>query len=136
MNNECLFCKIINQDIPSHKIYENEYVYAFLDIFPVTDGHTLIIPKVHAENLTKTPDLYLVEVAKAKKVVAELLQEKLDGVKGFNYVSNQEAIAKQVVFHYHEHILPKFKVDEGFLHDKNVNLKYATLEDVFNEISK
>ncbi|ATZ21463.1 HIT family protein [Mesoplasma tabanidae] len=133
---DCLFCKIIKQEIPSYKIYENEYVYAFLDINPVTDGHALVIPKIHAENLTKTPDLYLSEVSKAKKVVAELLEEKLDGVKGFNYVSNQEAIAKQVVFHYHEHILPKFKEDEGFLHDKNVNLKYATLEDVFNEIAK
>lgn len=133
---DCLFCKIIKQEIPSYKIYENKYVYAFLDIYPVTDGHALVIPKVHTENLIKTPDLYLIEVAKAKKIVAEILLTKIEGIKGFNYISNQERIANQVVFHYHEHILPKFKENEGFLHAKNVNLKYASLDDVFNEISK
>ena len=55
---DCIFCKIVNGDIPAAKVFENEYVFAFLDISQVTKGHTLVIPKVHKENLFElTPDI-------------------------------------------------------------------------------
>lgn len=109
----CLFCKIINGEVPSHKIYENEYVYAFLDIFPNADGHTLVIPKKHFENYAQTEEIYLKEIAVAKKLIAKQLEEKLSPV-GFNFVSNMGSEAFQVVFHYHEHIIPKYVKDDGY----------------------
>ncbi|PPE05042.1 histidine triad protein [Entomoplasma ellychniae] len=124
MNNECLFCKILNKEIPSYHIYENEYVYAFLDAFPNADGHTLVIPKKHFKDFSSTDDLYIIEVAKAKKIVAKILMDKIKDIKGFNFVSNQEAIASQVIFHYHEHVVPKYIKEEGYLHNKNVILKH------------
>lgn len=65
--NNCIFCKIIAQNIPSKKIYENKLVYAFLDAFPNSDGHTLVIPKKHFEYYSVTDDEYLAEVAKVGK---------------------------------------------------------------------
>ncbi|WP_031543398.1 HIT family protein [Mesoplasma photuris] len=131
---DCLFCKIIAGEIPSYKVYENEYVYAFLDITPDADGHTLIIPKQHSKNLSETNDLYLSEVAKAKKVVAELLTEKLNA-KGFNYVSNENEIAHQMVFHYHEHVIPKYVFKEGYSPSKNPT-NISDLQTIINKIKE
>jgi len=117
---DCIFCKISNKKIESNIIYENEFVLAFLDMFPNTDGHSLVIPKNHSNNLQESDDLFLKEVAIAKKQVAELLTKKLPMKPiGFNYVSNQGSDAYQSVFHYHEHIVPKYQKGEGLLFQIN-----------------
>ncbi|WP_026389124.1 HIT family protein [[Acholeplasma] multilocale] len=131
---DCLFCKIINQEIPSYKIFENEYTYAFLDINPVANGHTLVIPKKHFEDYSSTDDFYLAEVAKTKKIVANLLVEKL-GAKGFNYVANEKEISGQIVFHYHDHIVPKYEIGKGYMHSNN-RVDIEELENVFANIKK
>ncbi|WP_339020533.1 HIT family protein [Spiroplasma endosymbiont of Atherix ibis] len=110
---DCIFCKIINKEMDAKIIYENEYTLAFLDIFPNSNGHSLVIPKKHFEDYEQTDDFYLQEVAKTKKVVAKVLKEKLKP-KGINYISNQGSESFQVVFHYHEHIIPKYIKEKGY----------------------
>lgn len=102
---DCLFCKVLNGEIPSYKVYEDEYVYAFLDIFPNSLGHTLVIPKTHNEDFLDfdyDPNYFL-----SLQKVAKLLKEKLN-YDGVNIANNTGKIASQEVFHMHFHIIPRY----------------------------
>ncbi|AHI54038.1 histidine triad protein [Spiroplasma sabaudiense Ar-1343] len=117
---QCLFCQIIVGKIPSRKIYEDKDIFAFLDITPNSDGHSLVIPKKHSVDLQSTDLETLKAVSVGRKIVADILKAKLaKPVKGFNFVSNQGSEAFQMVFHYHEHVIPKYIKEEGFLINKN-----------------
>ena len=113
---DCIFCKIINKEIPAKIIAENECAIAFLDAFPVTDGHVLVIPKKHFIDLAMCEEKYLIDVIKLVKQVANdiELSKKLDPW-GFNYLSNQGKIAGQEILHFHMHIIPKYTKDKGFV---------------------
>lgn len=102
---DCIFCKIINGDIPSYTIYENEYVKCFLDINPLSNGHTLIIPKKHFKDAFDIDEKYLFEIHKASKIILNMLNEKLKP-NGFQLVQNNGIV--QEVKHYHLHIIPKY----------------------------
>ena len=106
----CIFCKIINGEIPAKKIYEDDIVICFLDINPVKTGHTLIIPKKHFENIFDCDDLYLSEVIKAVKLIAN--HYKSLGFKAVNILNASGKEAEQSVFHLHFHILPKKSLEE------------------------
>ncbi|MBQ3493784.1 MAG: HIT family protein [Clostridia bacterium] len=108
---DCLFCKIIKNQIPSYKIYENEYAYAFLDISEDIDGHTLVIPKKHCKNILDCDSQTLSEVMKVVKKIAEHYTTNC-GFDGVNIISNNEQCAEQSIFHFHVHILPR-KNDDG-----------------------
>ncbi|MGX6442342.1 HIT family protein [Neobacillus sp. K501] len=110
---ECIFCKIVNGDIPAAKVFENEHVLAFLDISQVTKGHTLVIPKVHKENLYElTPEIarnlfeVVPDIAKALKTEYEPI--------GLNSINNNGEAAGQTVFHYHLHLIPRYGKGDGF----------------------
>lgn len=108
---DCLFCKIIAGQIPCHKIYENEKVFAFLDIGPVSTGHTLVVPKRHAENLAAGS----AEDARAlMDAIYELAPKILHGVgaTGYNLGMNHGEVAGQDVLHTHLHVMPR-KEGEG-----------------------
>ncbi len=109
--NDCVFCRIVAKTLPSTLVYEEQNVYAFLDIHPVHPGHVLVIPKGHAEQL---PDLSLEQVTNVMVVVQRvgkvLLQET--GVKGFNVLQNNGAVAGQVISHVHFHVIPRY-ADDG-----------------------
>lgn len=107
----CIFCKIAKGEIPSHKVYEDEHVLAFLDIRPVNAGHTLVIPKDHFENIYTTPDETWARISLAVKKVALAVKEGVDA-DGINLSMNNEAPAGQVIFHAHVHIIPR-KIDDG-----------------------
>jgi histidine triad (HIT) family protein len=110
---DCIFCKIVNGEIPSAKVFENEHVLAFLDITQVTKGHTLVIPKVHKENLFElTPEIArnLFEVVPA---IANALKQEFDPI-GLNTLNNNGEHAGQSVFHYHMHLLPRYGKGDGF----------------------
>lgn len=109
-NHDCIFCKIIKGEIPSAKVYEDEYTCAFLDISPVNKGHTLVIPKKHAEKLTDLDDAALMDLIKS---VAKITRAVEKGVKadGANVTLNNGEAAGQVVKHVHFHIIPRFKGD-------------------------
>ena len=103
---DCLFCKIINGDIPSHKVYEDDRVVAFLDIHPVRIGHTLVVPKAHAEDLEGSSRDDLADVMAAVGKLMPALRS-VTGAQGFNVTSNVGAVAGQAVFHTHVHIIPR-----------------------------
>jgi len=110
MVSDCVFCKIINGEVPSAKIFENDKVLAFLDINPVNPGHTLVIPKSHFENLTVTPDDFLQELMAASKKIAVAILRATD-TTAFNLTVNNGPEAGQVVPHTHFHIIPRFNGD-------------------------
>lgn len=103
---DCLFCKIIKGEIPCYKIYENEFVLAFLDINPDSDGHTLIIPKNHYKDIDDINNNTLNEIFKAAKVVKKILEEKLN-CDGISLLQNNGSV--QEVKHFHLHLKPQYK---------------------------
>ena len=103
---ECIFCKIVAGEIPSYKIYEDEYNLAFLDIRPVNPGHTLIIPKSHFLNLEDISEENLCSLVKACKVVGQKIITGLD-VTGYNLTENNNSVAGQIIPHIHFHLIPR-----------------------------
>ncbi|MBQ7790028.1 MAG: HIT domain-containing protein [Bacilli bacterium] len=102
---DCIFCKIIKGDIPSYTIYENDYVKCFLDVNPISNGHTLIIPKTHFKDINDIDEKYLLEINKAAKIVVKLLDEKLSP-NGYKLQQNNGNL--QEVKHYHLHVVPSY----------------------------
>ncbi len=102
----CIFCKIINGGIPSHKIYEDEDTIAFLDAYPAGAGHTLILPKAHYADVMNTPDAIFNKTMSTAKKLAPVITKAMDA-DGFNLFLNNGRAAGQVVDHVHLHILPR-----------------------------
>ncbi|HLR70088.1 MAG TPA: HIT family protein [Pseudogracilibacillus sp.] len=123
-HDDCLFCKIIEGEIPSAKVYEDEHVYAFMDISQVTTGHTLIIPKVHTRNIYDTPPEVASELFARVPKIAQAIKKAYKPA-GINLLNNNEAPAMQTVFHLHIHLIPRYGEDDGF------NLKWVTRNDEF-----
>lgn len=128
----CIFCMIKEGQIPCAKVYENEYVMAFLDLSQANTGHTLVIPKVHADTLLDLDDKNYCEVMKTvKKLACVILKAtKADGV---NIVNNSYEAAGQTVMHAHVHIIPRFKDDSIKFEFPNNEGKY-NLEEIANTI--
>lgn len=104
--NDCLFCKIIAGEIPSTKVYEDDFVYAFLDIEPQAPFHAVVVPKVHitsASEINSDNSMYVAKIYEAIAKIAEL--EKLDG--GFRVVTNCGKDGGQTVDHLHFHLLAR-----------------------------
>ncbi len=118
-NKTCIFCEIVNKNIPAQIFAENDKALAFLDINPISDGHLVIIPKKHYRNLSQTDKDYLEAVSLLAKECANKLYESKLKPWGFNYVSNEEPIAGQEVFHFHMHVIPKYAKDEGIIFSVN-----------------
>ncbi|KAF1843828.1 HIT-like protein [Cucurbitaria berberidis CBS 394.84] len=104
----CIFCKIIRGEIPSMKIFESDKTLAFLDIGPLSKGHSLIIPKYHGAKLHDIPDDQLAEVLSVTKRIAIA-----QGVQDYNILQNNGRIAHQEVDHVHFHLIPKPNEEEG-----------------------
>ena len=114
---DCIFCKIINNEIPSYTLYEDEIVKVFLDINPSTNGHCLIIPKKHYTNLVDIDMETLTHINKVVKEMYELLKDKLN-CDGLTISQNNDY--GQEVKHYHMHLTPRYKKD-GYSHNYNKN---------------
>ena len=128
----CIFCMIKDGQIPSAKVYENEYVMAFLDLSQANVGHTLVIPKVHADTLLNLDDKNYCEVMKAVKKLANVIL-KATNADGINIINNSYEAAGQTVMHAHVHIIPRFKNDNIRFEFPNNEGKY-NLEEVANTI--
>ena len=102
----CIFCNIIKGEIPSFKIYEDEYTYAFLDISDDIEGHTLVVPKVHCENILDVPQETLAKVMETVQKISKHYVE-ICGYNGVNILNNNNECAEQSVFHLHFHIMPR-----------------------------
>jgi len=105
----CIFCKIIKEEIPCYKIYEDDLVLAFLDINPIARGHTLIIPKEHKENIFEIDSIVLERIVSVAKKIAEKM--KINGAEGVNLYHASGLSAEQTVFHFHLHVIPRTKGD-------------------------
>ena len=101
-----IFCKIINGEIPSYKLYEDDYVLAFLDISPQTNGHTLIIPKKHYLDFDDITDETLEHIKETARYIKKLLTNKLS-CDGITFVQNNGCC--QEVKHYHLHLIPQYE---------------------------
>lgn len=107
---DCIFCKIANGEIPSHTLYEDDMFRVILDLRPATKGHALILPKNHYANLYELPDNTAGEVMILAKRMASGMREKLF-CDGFNLVQNNGECAGQTEFHFHLHLIPRYKED-------------------------
>jgi len=110
---DCIFCKIIKREIPSKIVFENDLNLAFLDISPISKGHTIIIPKNHYSTLEDIPDHELIEAFKLVKMISMRIHQKLE-ITGYNILQNNFAAAGQVINHFHIHIIPRNFDDDKF----------------------
>ena len=107
---DCIFCSIIAEASPAHRLYEDEYSLAFLDIEPATPGHTLVVPKIHYETTTDMPESLAGRVFRTVHYVADALESAFQ-LDGFALVQENGVTAKQDVPHAHVHILPRYGDD-------------------------
>jgi histidine triad (HIT) family protein len=110
MNDNCIFCKISNGDIPSAAIYEDDNFKVILDKFPSAPGHALILPKKHADNIFELDADSAAKIFPLAQKVAQAMQKSLNP-DGINILQNNGEAAGQSVMHLHVHIIPRFKED-------------------------
>ena len=106
----CIFCKIANGEIPSRTLYEDGDFRVILDLGPATRGHALILPKEHAANLIELPEETAGKAMILAKKMAARMKEKLN-CDGFNVIQNNGEVAGQTVFHFHMHLIPRYEND-------------------------
>lgn len=126
----CIFCKIINKEIPSYTLYEDHSVLAILDISQATKGHTLVICKEHYETLLDTPEEILCHMMKVAQALSKKIYERTNA-KGINILNNNYPAAGQSVPHFHIHIIPRYDDTDGFdpvFHES----EKPDLEEIFN----
>lgn len=120
-NDNCIFCKLANGDIPTATLYEDDDFRVILDAGPATKGHALILPKEHYANLYELDDELAAKVLiLAKKMITKLTD--VLGCDGYNIVQNNGEAAGQTVFHFHMHLIPRYQNDTV-----NVTWKPGTL---------
>jgi histidine triad (HIT) family protein len=107
---DCIFCKIVSGEIPSVKVYEDDTVFAFMDINPLNDGHLLVIPKAHAGTIHEITEADFVAVMSATHKLAAAVQKALNP-EGINLMQLNGRAANQVVPHLHVHIVPRWSGD-------------------------
>ena len=125
---DCIFCKIVKGEIPSFKVYEDKRVYAFADINPISDGHTLIIPKAHAENLGEIAEEDLMAIHRTSQKMFHAMRTALDA-DGVAVMQANGKSVNQVVMHYHLHLIPR-KDSESRLKVTSWELVPGDMEDI------
>jgi len=117
----CLFCKIAKHDIGSFVVYEDQNYLAFLDINPVSLGHTLIMPKTHYDDFTECPSLIIKDI---HTIALHLIKHYDETImpKGYNFLSNAKAVSGQSIDHIHFHLVPRYSDQDGY------DLKFHTIE--------
>ncbi|MBQ6806927.1 MAG: HIT family protein [Lachnospiraceae bacterium] len=134
-DDNCIFCKIANGDIPSKTIYEDENFRVILDLAPAAKGHALILPKNHYANLYELPDDTASKVMLLAKKMATQMTEKLQ-CDGFNLVQNNGEVAGQTVFHFHMHLIPRYKDDNQEIGWNPGNPSQEELEAIRKQIAE
>ncbi len=126
LNEDCIFCKIIRGEIPSFKLYEDDLTYAFMDINPLNDGHALVIPKYHAENIYATPDEWFGPTMSTVRRIASAVN-KVVRPEGINLLQANGPGAKQSVFHLHMHVIPRYADDGAGM---NCEMKHGDMSSI------
>lgn len=111
---DCIFCKIVEKDIPSYPVYEDDIVYAFLDITQTTKGHTLVIPKKHVTDVFEYEEKLAGDVFARIPKIARAIEKAFPDMVGLNIINNNKEAAYQSVFHSHIHLIPRYGKDDDF----------------------
>lgn len=130
----CIFCKIADGRIPSRTLYEDGDFRVILDLNPATRGHALILPKNHCKNLYEIDEETAAKVFPLAKKMAVTMTKKL-GCDGFNVIQNNNEIAGQTVFHFHVHLIPRYKDDNQTLVMKPIGMTPEQFDAVRDEIA-
>ena len=109
-----IFCRIVDGEIPCYKLYEDDDVLAFLDISQVTKGHTLVIPKKHYDNFLTCPKSLMNKVMAVAQRIGQV-SIKIFGARGVNILTNCYEAAGQTVKHFHVHVIPRYREEDGFM---------------------
>ncbi len=107
---DCVFCKIVSGDLPSLKIYENDLLAVIMDIMPLSEGHTLILPKAHHETIFDMNESLACEIMRATWKVANVIKKTVESA-GLNIQQNNGSVAGQIVPHFHVHLIPRNEGD-------------------------
>lgn len=107
----CVFCRVVSGELPSYKVYEDDWVLGILDIRPVGRGHTLVIPKRHFENILDIEEDLMLHIYRVARKVAESQKRALNPA-GIGVAQNNGAAAGQIIFHFHTHVIPKWSPDQ------------------------
>lgn len=130
---DCIFCKIANGEIPSRTLYEDERFRVILDLGPAARGHALVLPKEHFADLFEIPEEWCRDSFGLAKDMAAEMKEKL-GCDGFNLVQNNGETAGQTVFHFHIHMIPRYRDDGQSIGWKPLSPSQEELEEVRQQI--
>lgn len=129
----CIFCKIANGEIPSATLYEDEDFRVILDVMPASRGHALILPKKHASDLYELEEGVAAKLLPVAKEVIAKMTEILD-CDGYNILQNNGECAGQTVFHYHMHLIPRYKDDDVAISWSSGVLDDETKEEILSKI--
>ena len=134
-DDNCIFCKLANGDIPTNSIYEDESYKVILDMSPATKGHALILPKDHFKNLYEMPEENVASAFVLAKKMAATMTEKL-GAEGFNLVQNNNEVAGQTVFHFHIHLIPRYSSDNQTIGWNTTSPSAEELVEIKDQLTK
>ena len=132
---DCIFCKIIKGEIPAHKVYEDDMVVSFLDIFPIHPGHVLVVPKKHSLDIFDTDEETMKQIMAVGKKLSPAVMKgaKADGI---NIGMNNKPGAGQEVMHAHMHIIPRYKDDGLKTWSKNLFKDDKHKQELYENIKK
>lgn len=131
----CIFCKLANGQIPTRAIYEDEQFKVILDNAPATRGHALILPKDHYANLYELPENTAADAMKLARKMALTMQDRLQ-CEGFNLVQNNGESAGQTVFHFHMHLIPRYADDHQQILWNPTQLTDAELDEIRDRLTR
>ena len=133
---DCIFCKIAAGEIPSRKIYEDKDLIAIMDLNPTSKGHSLIIPKEHCTNIYDIVEDIAAKVMKTAKKIATKMTVALN-CDGFNLLQNNGETAGQTMFHFHMHLIPRYKdADNNMLKFTSVSFSDEEMDAIRDQIIK
>ena len=130
----CIFCKIANKEIPGKIVYEDDLCLAFLDLSQTTNGHTLVVPKTHYQNILDVDKEVLSHLIKVTKKLTNQIITNLDA-KGANVLTNANEVAGQTVMHFHIHIIPRYNETDQIKIDFTDSSQEVDLDNIFNKIN-
>ena len=130
---DCIFCKLANGDIPTNALYEDEIVKVIFDLGPATRGHVLVVPKEHFDNIFSMDEKTAGHVFAVASKIAKFLNDEL-GCDGMNLLQNNGEIAGQTVFHFHMHLIPRYKGDEVGLTWKAGELSDEVRDEILKKV--
>jgi histidine triad (HIT) family protein len=131
----CVFCKMVAGEIPVARVYEDEAVLAFLDVGPISDGHTLVIPKLHCRRIDDCEPQVLAELAARLGKIAGAVAAAMDA-DGYNVLSNNGSAAGQVVDHLHFHVIPRKAGDRVFTQWPSYKYRLGQTEEIVARIRR